>query len=90
MPFLELTEEVEKNFFKTLASLKTKDPRIYDEKVVFFNENTGRKGDKEKKEKKLTLADLERKVMLEKGWNETPFLWLMTNLLIFFRKAYFE
>jgi hypothetical protein len=71
--FSELTEEIEKNFFQTLACLKTKDPRIYDEKEVFFQEpgKAATRGEKGKKEKKLTLADLERKVMLEKGGHET-------------------
>jgi hypothetical protein len=73
----ELTEDVEKDFFRTLSMLKSKDPRIYDGKTTFFA--TGPKDDngdvdvdgvvkkKEKKEKPLTLGDLERKVMLEKG-----------------------
>ncbi len=71
----ELTEDVEKDFFRTLSMLKSKDPRIYDGKTTFFA--TGSKDDngdvdgvvkkKEKKEKPLTLGDLERKVMLEKG-----------------------
>ncbi len=71
----ELTEDVEKDFFRTLSMLKSKDPRIYDGKTTFFAttskddngdvDGVGKK--KEKKEKPLTLGDLERKVMLEKG-----------------------
>ena len=64
---------MEKKFFQTLASLKTKDPRIYDEKTVFFAKDVAQKKREEgqiKKrkttEKKLTLGDLERKIMLEK------------------------
>eukprot|EP00088_Acartia_fossae_P035338 TRINITY_DN363_c0_g1_i5.p1 TRINITY_DN363_c0_g1~~TRINITY_DN363_c0_g1_i5.p1 ORF type:complete len:786 (-),score=304.83 TRINITY_DN363_c0_g1_i5:285-2642(-) len=63
----ELTEEIERDFYKTLASLKAKDPKIYDEKVRFFSEKTAKSEPKEKKDKKITLADMERTVMLEKG-----------------------
>lgn len=35
----EVTEEMETQFLKTLALLKTKDPRIYDPKFKFFDEN---------------------------------------------------
>jgi protein KRI1 len=85
MSFSELTEEIEKNFFQTLACLKTKDPRIYDEKEVFFQEpgKAATRGEKGKKEKKLTLADLERKVMLEKGGHETTPLCYSTSQEIF-------
>ena len=36
-----LTEEVEKDFFKTLAMLKTKDPRIYSQETTFFTKPKG-------------------------------------------------
>ncbi|XP_046617200.1 protein KRI1 homolog [Neodiprion virginianus] len=68
----ELTEAFEKNFYKTLACLKNKDPRIYDEKVTFFDdieqlEDTSKATIKEKaKNKPLFLRDYERKVMLER------------------------
>ena len=63
----ELTPEVEKDFFVTLASLKTKDPSIYDGKTSFFKEKSESSKEKQVKEKskKVTLADMERKVILE-------------------------
>ena len=65
-----LTEQVEKDFFKTLAMLKTKDPRIYDKETKFYDEakakseNGSSKG--AKVAKPLTIGDLQRKVILEK------------------------
>lgn len=41
----EVSEEMEEQFLKTLALLKTKDPRIYDPNYKFFEEKdkeTGR------------------------------------------------
>ena len=62
-----LTDEVEKNFFKTMASLKSKDPKLYDGKTHFFeNVELGSKV-KKTKEKPMYLGDMERTVMLEKG-----------------------
>ena len=67
----ELNEENEKEFFATLAALKKKDPKIYDDETEFFkkkSETSSESGSsKVKKEKKVTLADVERQVMLEKG-----------------------
>lgn len=65
---VELTEEVEKDFFKTLACLKKKDPRIYDGNVNFFNEKQASpKKEKKKKEQPMFIKDYERKLILEKG-----------------------
>ncbi len=63
----ELTEEVEKDFLKTLSCLKRKDPRLYDGKTEFFkaSEKTGSKS-KTSSERTVRLADLERNVMLER------------------------
>ncbi|XP_044744531.1 protein KRI1 homolog [Coccinella septempunctata] len=65
---VELTQEVEKDFYKTLALLKTEDPSIYDDKVVFFNSSNKKEtAPKTKKEKKMFLRDYERELLLEKG-----------------------
>jgi len=66
----ELDDELEKDFFATLASLKKKDPKIYDGETVFFKEKAKSDGGEKEKvqtEKKLTLKDLETHVMLKKG-----------------------
>lgn len=64
---VELTKEMEKQFFKTLACLKTKDPRIYDENVKFFDDpsNEQRIKKKAKKEKPLYISDYERELILK-------------------------
>ena len=64
----EMTEEVEKDFYATLSSLKSKDPKIYDGETEFFkkNEQAEESSSKEKKVAKVTLADMERKVELIK------------------------
>lgn len=62
---------MEKQFFKTLSCLKSKDPRIYDENTKFFeendNENSGASKKRAKKDQPLYLKDYERKILLEKG-----------------------
>uniref|UniRef100_A0A1I8PYP8 Protein KRI1 homolog n=1 Tax=Stomoxys calcitrans TaxID=35570 RepID=A0A1I8PYP8_STOCA len=73
----------DQEFLSTLASLKSKNPIIYDKKVKFFekvNNDPDNKSDekdesviepnwkkKERKAKPVTLKDYERKVILEKG-----------------------
>lgn len=66
---VEFTEKVEKDFFKTLAYIKNKDPRIYDKNVQFFDNTqlSVNKDEKKKKEKPMFLKDYERKILLEKG-----------------------
>ena len=66
----ELTPEVEKAFFATMASLKRKDPALYDGKTTFFKAKEASELNKKStqlKEEKITIADMERKIMLEKG-----------------------
>lgn len=63
----ELTTEIEKDFFATLASLKEKDPKLYDGKTEFFKDSKNVKTNKSSKEDKVTIGDIERQVMLEKG-----------------------
>ncbi|XP_050352582.1 protein KRI1 homolog [Nymphalis io] len=53
----EVSEEVEKQFLKTLALLKTKDPRIYDPSYTFFDEKIEKEKEKEPETKKLTFGD---------------------------------
>ncbi|XP_043788201.1 protein KRI1 homolog [Apis laboriosa] len=69
----ELTEQFDKDFYKTLALLKNKDPKIYNQDITFFN-NTNKtqelysekKKQKTKKEKAIFLRDYERKIIVER------------------------
>ncbi|CAK9819005.1 Protein KRI1 homolog [Anthophora quadrimaculata] len=69
----ELTQQFDKDFYKTLAYLKNKDPKIYNEEVTFF-ENTNKaqelhnekKKQKTAKEKSVFLRDYERNIILER------------------------
>ena len=68
----ELTAQIEKDFFTTLSSLKRKDPDIYDGSKSFFTaaeKELSKDKSSESKAKKITIADMERKVMLEKDGN---------------------
>ncbi|XP_062552314.1 protein KRI1 homolog [Armigeres subalbatus] len=63
--------EFDKEFFRTLAYLKRRDPKKYEEKPQFF-ENVKPVEEvaldkRKKKDKPMTLKDYERKVILEKG-----------------------
>ncbi len=63
----EWTEDVERDFLRTLSCLKQGDSRIYDGKTTFFEEGRRRSPNKKnEKMKPMRLGDLERKVMLEK------------------------
>lgn len=69
-----MTEQIEKDFFKTLSYLKNKDPRIYDEKVSFFQEadQSNKPPKKEKgKDQSLYLKDYERNLILNKHFEES-------------------
>ncbi|XP_075161308.1 protein KRI1 homolog [Haematobia irritans] len=71
----------DQEFLSTLASLKSKDPKIYDKNTKFFEkvnknienvpdvdgDSNAKSGRKEKKLKPVTLKDYERKIILEKG-----------------------
>lgn len=68
----EVDPKFDQDFFKTLSSLKSKDPCIYDKGTKFFSESSGDEDDKDgeapkkkKKAKPVTLKDYERKVILE-------------------------
>lgn len=58
-------------FFKTLASLKSKDPTVYDAKVEFFENidllDKPSTENASKTSKPMTVKDYERKILLEKG-----------------------
>ena len=68
--FKQLPEEFEKNFYKILACLKNKDPKIYNENVKFFNDplpKSEENSTKQKKEKSVFLRDYERQIIVERG-----------------------
>jgi protein KRI1 len=69
--FKQLPEQLERSFYKTLACLKNKDPRIYDKGVQFFLEHDNNLSNvtqsKDKKQKSLFLRDYERKMIVERG-----------------------
>uniref|UniRef100_A0A2M4AHV0 Protein KRI1 homolog n=1 Tax=Anopheles triannulatus TaxID=58253 RepID=A0A2M4AHV0_9DIPT len=63
--------DFDKEFFRTLAFLKRKDPNKYTEQPTFFQDvkpvEEVALTKRHRKEKPMTLKDYERKVMLEKG-----------------------
>ncbi|XP_076238119.1 protein KRI1 homolog [Calliopsis andreniformis] len=73
----KLTEQFDKEFYKTLAYLKNKDPKIYNQEVTFFDETNKtqeelsekkkqKTTEKSKKEKAVFLRDYERKIIVER------------------------
>ncbi|KPJ00886.1 Protein KRI1-like [Papilio xuthus] len=54
---LEVSEETETQFLKTLALLKTKDPRIYDPGYKFFDEKVEKEKEKDDQKKKVVFTD---------------------------------
>lgn len=69
----QLTQQLEKDFFKTLSCLKKRDPCIYDEKVSFFaaansTQQQGKNTDVKINDKKkpVFLRDYERTLIVER------------------------
>lgn len=68
----QLTQQLEKDFFKTLSCLKKKDPCIYDGKVSFFaaanSTQQGKNTDAKihDKKKPVFLRDYERTLIVER------------------------
>ncbi|OAD52573.1 Protein KRI1 like protein [Eufriesea mexicana] len=69
----ELTEQFDKDFYKTLALLKNRDPKIYNQDVTFFDDTnkaqelySEKKKEKTKKEKAVFLRDYERNIIVER------------------------
>nr|XP_018916870.1 PREDICTED: protein KRI1 homolog [Bemisia tabaci] len=71
-----VTEEIEKNFLRTLSCLRKKDPKIYDSNVKFFNDEpseankeseTGKKDKKKSKKESMSVRQYETKLLLEHG-----------------------
>lgn len=69
----ELTQQFDKDFYKTLALLKNKDPKIYNQNVTFFDDTNKaqeeyieKKKQKTKKEKAIFLRDYERNIIVER------------------------
>ncbi|NXY81273.1 KRI1 protein, partial [Alcedo cyanopectus] len=65
---VDLDPRLEREFYRTLALLKTRDPRIYRQDTTFYTPQ-GTPGEEEEEEeppKPMFLKDYERKVVLEK------------------------
>ncbi|XP_014612314.1 PREDICTED: protein KRI1 homolog isoform X1 [Polistes canadensis] len=70
----QLNEKFDKEFYRTLAYLKKKDPLIYDKKTTFFHniedqvDEADQNGEekKKKKDKTMFLRDYERKIITER------------------------
>jgi protein KRI1 len=66
-----VTPFLDAQIVKTIASIKRKDPEVYDPKTAFFEEEEVKKAKEawkekqKKKEKPVTLKDLQRKRLLE-------------------------
>ncbi|KAE9535076.1 hypothetical protein AGLY_008368 [Aphis glycines] len=69
----ELTDDVEKSFFKALSCLKKDDPKIYDESVKFFDSSAAHQNIKkstdgqDKSSNPIYLEEYKRKILLERG-----------------------
>ncbi|KRZ35333.1 Protein KRI1 -like protein [Trichinella pseudospiralis] len=63
----EISESVEKSFFKALSALKSRDPKIYRSETAFFGDDQSSKKSSSSKNKESTLRinDYERMCLLE-------------------------
>lgn len=90
----EITPNVEEKFLKALAFLKSGDPKIYDEKSKFFDEETEGKvptnSNGKVKAPQLFLKDYERKVILEKKGYKNNFLFYFLCFEIFYFRKYVD
>lgn len=61
------TEALDSEIFATLQAIRTKDPRVYDDKVKFYNdiEEKNESPEEAKKDKPMFLKDYHRKTLLE-------------------------
>jgi protein KRI1 len=61
------TEALDTEIFATLQAIRTKDPRVYDDKVKFYNdiEVEQESSEEVKKDKPMFLKDYHRKILLE-------------------------
>ncbi|KAI8368345.1 KRI1-like family C-terminal-domain-containing protein [Choanephora cucurbitarum] len=63
-----LTPAMDSDIFRTIAAIRAKDPRVYEQSHQFFSaDQQPTKQKKEPKEKKITLKDYERDILLEHG-----------------------
>ncbi|RCH90392.1 hypothetical protein CU098_000018, partial [Rhizopus stolonifer] len=61
-----LTPAVDSDIFRTIAAIRAKDPRVYEESHKFFQDKPVKTASV-KKEKKVTLKDYERDMLLKHG-----------------------
>ncbi|QDS73597.1 hypothetical protein FKW77_001569 [Venturia effusa] len=60
------TEALDSEIFATLQAIRTKDPRVYDDKAKFYNDiEEAKSSDEVKKDKPMFLKDYHRKTLLE-------------------------
>ena len=59
-----LTPEIEKDWFRAFAAVKTKNPKIYDGSTTFFHGPSGRKMHKEHCEKRVVCIGLYHLIIL--------------------------
>ncbi|KAF7724138.1 KRRI-Interacting protein 1 [Apophysomyces ossiformis] len=64
-----LTPELDLQILQTIAAIKTRDPKVYDPSTKFYTDDIYDKAKKkeQKKDKKITLKDYEREMLLKHG-----------------------